>query len=207
VIRINLLPIEERATREEASGGLWLVAALGAVAGVAVLVLGAFTLQTRALSSLTDEMERLEKLSAQYRPLIERVNQLSAERKELETKMQVIDQLDQERSYRVHLLEELNEQMPRYAWLTKFVEVGGASAEIEGSTFSNLVVADFITGLERSDLYDQVDLSVAKKGEVGAVDIVAFKLTALLTKPPADAPGDATTEISSRLSPPPGEAQ
>lgn len=183
MIRINLLPVEERAARTEAGPPLWMVAVGGAALLTALVVGGVYLLQTRALASLASEEKRLEELSAQYRPLIERVNRLSAERKELETKMAVIDELDQERSYRVRLLEELNANMPRYAWLTKFLETGGTSAEIEGSTFTNLVVADLISALERSALYDQVDLTVAKKAEIGDVDVVEFKLTAALTKP------------------------
>jgi Tfp pilus assembly protein PilN len=182
VIRINLLPVEERQEREESKGIPGLLIAGGAVAVTALVVLLAVMLQARAIASLKEEQVRLEKLSDEYRPLIQRVNQLTQERKELETKMQVIDQLDQERDYRVRLLEELNSKTPRYAWLTKFNEMDGMNAEIEGSTFSNLVVADFIAGLERSDLYDQVDLTVAKKAEIGAVDVVEFKLTALLAR-------------------------
>ena len=199
MIRINLLPIEDRVEKDESRGSLWLMAALGAT-GATVMAIGlGFTLQSRAIATLTEEQVRLEKLSAEYRPLIQRVNQLTEERRDLETKMKVIGELDAERDYRVRLLEELNSKTPRYAWLTKFNETDGANAEIEGETFSNLVVADFISGLEGSDLYDQVDLSIAKKAEIGSVDVVEFKLTALLTKAAADSVlPDASVDISSR---------
>ncbi len=207
MIRINLLPVEERSEKEESGTSLWFLAAIGATGAAAIALLLGFTLQSRALATLADEKARLEKLSDEYRPLIQRVNQLTAERRDLETKMQVINDLDAERDYRVRLLEELNAKIPQYAWLTKFNETDGMNAEIEGETFSNLVVADFISGLERSDLYDQVDLTVAKKAEIGAVDLVEFKLTALLSKPPPDSSASiGAVEVSSRAGAPAGAA-
>lgn len=191
MIRINLLPPEVRGGQDESHGGIWVFAGLGAAAAL-LLVLGfAYSLQSHTMSELRDETANLEALAAKYKPLIERVNALTRERRELEAKIAVIAQLDEERDFRVRLLEDLNRNMPQYAWLTKFTESGGSTAEIMGKTFSNLVVSDFMTGLERSKLYDVVDLSVAKRGEVGEREVVEFKLTAALTKAPQVTDADA----------------
>lgn len=202
MIRINLLPDEERLPKEESKGIGWLLPVVGAVGLPTAVILVAMSLQSRTIASLTAQVQELETLSAKYRPMIERVNRLSQEKRDLEAKIHVIDQLDQDRSFRVKLLEELNRHMPRYAWLTKFVESGGASAEIEGTTFSNLVVSDFITGLERSGLYDQVDLTIAKRAEIGSRDVVDFKMTAVLNKVGVD-----TTAATVESAAPQGEAQ
>ena len=194
MIRINLLPDEERLPKEESKSGGWMFAAPGAAGCTALVMLAAMSLQNRTIATLTAQVEELEMLSAKYRPLIERVNRLSQEKRELEAKIHVIDTLDQERDFRVRLLEELNRHMPRYAWLTKFVESGGTRAEIEGTTFSNLVVSDFITGLEKSGLYNQVDLSIAKRAEIGNRDVVDFKLTANLSRAAASAAAATTAE-------------
>ena len=194
MIRINLLPDEERLPKEESKSGGWMFAALGAVGCTAFVMLVAMSLQNRMIATLTAQVEELETISAKYRPLIERVNLLSQEKRELEAKIHVIDTLDQERDFRVRLLEELNRHMPRYAWLTKFVESGGSSAEIEGTTFSNLVVSDFITGLEKSGLYNQVDLTVAKRAEIGNRDVVDFKLKANLNRAAAATTSEGASE-------------
>ncbi len=196
MIRINLLPDQERAPKEESKSGGWMLAVLGAAGCTGLVMLAAMTLQNRTIATLTEQVQELEMLSAKYRPLIERVNRLSQEKRELEAKIHVIDTLDQERDFRVRLLEELNRHMPRYAWLTKFVERGGAAAEIEGTTFSNLVVSDFITGLEKSGLYNQVDLSIAKRAEIGNRDVVDFKLTANLNRASAPATAAASAETA-----------
>jgi Tfp pilus assembly protein PilN len=166
---------------------------------MALVMLAGISLQSRAISTLTAQVQELETISAKYRPLIERVNRLSEEKRDLEAKIHVIEALDKERDFRVRLLEELNRHMPRYAWLTKFVESGGSTAEIEGTTFSNLVVSDFIQGLEKSGLYNQVDLTVAKRAEIGNRDVVDFKMTANLSSSPAatlPAGADEATEAS-----------
>ncbi len=194
MIRINLLPDEERLPKEESKSGGWMFAALGSAGCTALVMLAAISLQNRTIATLTAQVQELETISAKYRPLIERVNLLSQEKRELEAKIHVIDTLDQQRDFRVRLLEELNRHMPRYAWLTKFVERGGASAEIEGTTFSNLVVSDFITGLEKSGLYNQVDLSIAKRAEIGNRDVVDFKLTANLSRAPAATSAESAPE-------------
>ena len=200
MIKINLLPIDERITQDDSRDKLWFVAGIGAFACAIMIVFSAYAMQGHTIQSLGEEITTLEKLAAQYKPLIERVNEIAKERRDLEAKIAVITDLDKERSFRVRLLEDLNGKMPRYTWLTKFTEAEGASAEILGRTFSNLTLSDFMTKLEGSSLYDNVDLTVTKKGEIGEREIFEFRMTAALVKAPIDtttAPRDehATTQF------------
>lgn len=197
MIRINLLPIEDRVSQDDSKDRLWFIAGIAAIGCAAFMIFSAHALQSHSLNAMTEEVATLETLAAKYKPLIQRVNEIAKERRDLEAKIQVIADLDVERSFRVRLLEDLNSKMPRYAWLTKFVESEGASAEIQGRTFSNLTLSDFMSRLEASDLYENVDLTVSKKGEVGERDVVEFRMTAALTTASADTtaaaiPPDAT---------------
>lgn len=174
-----------------------MIAGVAAIGCAAFMIFSAHALQSHSLNAIQEEAATLETLAAKYKPLIQRVNEIAKERRDLEAKIAVIADLDVERSFRVRLLEDLNSNMPRYAWLTKFVESEGASAEIQGRTFSNLTLSDFMAKLESSDLYENVDLSVSKKGEVGERDVVEFRMTAVLTKAAVDStaaaiPPDAT---------------
>jgi type IV pilus assembly protein PilN len=186
VIKINLLPIDERITQDDSRDRLWFVAGIGAFACAVMLVFSAYALQSHTLQTMEEEIATLEKLAEQYKPLIARVNEIAKERRDLEAKIAVITDLDTERSFRVRLLEDLNQKMPRYAWLTKFSEAEGASAEILGRTFSNLTLSDFMSKLEGSPLYENVDLSVTKKGEIGEREIFEFRMTTALVKAPVD---------------------
>jgi type IV pilus assembly protein PilN len=186
VIRINLLPLEDRVSSEDPKDRVWLIAGLGAFACTVLVIFSMYAMQGNQIQALAEEAATLETLAAKYKPLIQRVNEIAKERRDLEAKMQVIDELDVERSFRVRLLEDLNSKMPRYAWLTKFSESEGASAEIQGKTFSNLTISDFMSKLESSDLYENVDLTISKKGEIGERDVVEFRVTAALTKAHTD---------------------
>ena len=44
----------------------------------------------------------------------------------------------------MHLLDELNRSLPEHMWLTRFEDIGGDSYAIEGVTFSNFLVSDFL---------------------------------------------------------------
>jgi Tfp pilus assembly protein PilN len=194
VIKINLLPIDERITQDDSRDRLWFVAGIAAFAGAVMMVFSVYTMQGHALQSLGEEITTLERLAEQYKPLIARVNEIAKERRDLEAKIAVITDLDKERSFRVRLLEDLNQKMPRYAWLTKFNEAEGASAEILGRTFSNLTLSDFMSKLEESSLYENVDLTVTKAGEIGEREIFEFRMTAALVKAPVDTTTSARDE-------------
>jgi hypothetical protein len=51
----------------------------------------------------------------------------------------------------------------------------------EGVTFSNLIVADFMTRLDRSPYFAEVDLSVAERGMIDERPVTQFTMTADLT--------------------------
>ena len=53
--------------------------------------------------------------------------------------------------------------------------------QVEGVTFSNLLVADFMSRMEASPLYGNVDLVVAEKGTIDQRSVVKFKITASMT--------------------------
>ena len=66
--------------------------------------------------------------------------------------------------------------------LTSYEETANPNqVQIQGVTFSNLLVADFMSRLESSPLYGTVDLIVAEKGTIDQRNVVKFKITALMT--------------------------
>ena len=92
----------------------------------------------------------------------------------------MIQDLDKTRLQRVMLVDELSRCVPEHLWLTSYDETGN-KVLIEGVTFSNLIVADFMTRLEASPLYGTVDLILAEKGVIDNRNVVKFKVTALMT--------------------------
>ena len=181
MIRINLLPREERQTRRAVQ-----LPKMGSLMPVLVLLLvlalfGAVSVfQTLQIGRLKSDIARAEQESAKLRPQIQTIQNLTVKREELQRRLNVIQDLDKTRLQRVMLVSELSKCVPDHLWLTSYEEAAN-KVTIEGVTFSNLLVADFMTRLEASPLYGSVDLLVAEKGLIDQRNVVKFKVTALMT--------------------------
>ena len=71
--------------------------------------------------------------------------------------------------------------MPDHLWLTSAQQESPTKIILEGMTFSNLVVSDFMSSLERSSMFAGVELEVAERGDVTARDVVKFRITCQVT--------------------------
>lgn len=181
MIRINLLPREERQARRAIQ-----LPKLGTLMPVLVLLLvvalfaAVSVFQTLQIGRLKADIARAEQEAEKLRPQIHTIQELTQKREELQHRLTVIGDLDKGRLQRVKLVDELSRCVPEHLWLTSYEETGN-KVQIEGVTFSNLLVADFMTRLEASALYGTVDLLVAEKGTIDQRNVVKFKVTALMT--------------------------
>lgn len=182
MIRINLLPREERQVRRSLA-----LPKLGTVLPVLVLVLvGALfaavsVVQALQIGRLKSDIARAEQESEKLRPQIQTIQELTTKREELTRRLNVITELDKGRLTRVRLIDELSRCVPEHLWLTTYEESSANQITIEGVTFSNLIVADFMTRLEASPLFGSVDLLIAEKGTIDQRNVVKFKITASIT--------------------------
>ena len=182
MIRINLLPREERQVRRN-----FALPKIGTVmpALVLLLVIALFAaisvVQTLQIGRLKADIARAEQESEKLRPQIQTIQELTTKRQELERRLNVITELDKGRLVRVKLVDELAKCVPDHLWLTGYEESSANQVTIEGVTFSNLIVADFMTRLEASPLFGNVDLMVAEKGAIDQRNVVKFKITAAIT--------------------------
>jgi len=183
MIRINLLPRDERQVKRS-----FTLPKMGTVMPLLVLILvaalfAAFSVvQAMQVSRLQADIARAEKEAEKLRPQIQTINELTQKRQELERRLGVITGLDKQRLTRVKLVDEVSKCVPEHLWLSQFEEIPGSNrVQIEGVTFSNLLVADFMSRLEASPLYDGVDLVIAEKGTIDQRNVVKFKVTANMT--------------------------
>ncbi len=183
MIRINLLPRDERQVKRT-----FTMPKVGTVMPLLVLILvaalfAAFSVvQAMQVSRLQADIARAEQEADKLRPQIQTINELTQKRQEVERRLGVITNLDKQRLTRVKLVDEVSKCIPEHLWLTTFEEVPGSNKiQVEGVTFSNLLVADFMSKLEASPLYSDVDLVVAEKGTIDQRSVVKFKVTASMT--------------------------
>lgn len=186
MIRINLLPSEERATRRKISlptisGGavLWAGVAVviyaGAITGISVL-------QGRTISDYNTKIEAAKEESARLAPQLAKIRKLTKEREEVNKRLNIIASLDRDRYLRVQLMNELCANLPQNMWLTKVTEVAGTRVSVEGVTFSNFIIADLMSNLEKSDRFDEVALKIAEEGEIEEYKVLKFTLNSRLVQ-------------------------
>ncbi len=193
MIRINLLPKEERATtRKFALPKAASLAPLAALVAVVVLVGVTAALERTKVAALRSDVSEIRDEVRAIQPQVDRVKKLTAQREELERRLNVIRQLDEGRCLGVRTMDDLSRETPQYLWLTKLTQQGPANVSVEGVTFSNLIVADFMMRLERSPMFAGVDLISTQRGEIDGRQVVQFAVTAQLT--PDEAPSDFSAE-------------
>ena len=196
MIRINLMPAEERAQKvrrvrsggsKAPSGGLLLPLAI--LAGVVVLIAGIAVQQQAQVHMLASEVARVESESKALQPQIAMVDRLSRERADLDLRLSLIDRLSRGRFESVKFMDELDRAVPDHMWLVSAQTSGDGMVTLDGVTFSNLIIADLMIRLDRSPLFSNVALGSSTRSSMEERDVVQFKLTMNMT-PAESAQGD-----------------
>lgn len=193
MIRINLLPEEERKKKKAAKKlpkvkipipsfriRIPLKPSTFLIGFIVIVILIAFVViwvrqigETRKLTKEIDQMNtRLRSLQKE----INLVKDLEKKQADLQKRLDVIKGLSENRFLRVKILDELASALPEYVWLTSF-EDKIPNFKIEGLAFSNLTVADFMNRLEDSEYLTDVDLTTLRKTAFSGQDVMQFILS------------------------------
>ncbi len=189
MIRINLLPRDEmpaasRINLPNVGNFAPLVLVLVAAVGIGAV----YFHQSNQIKALNEIIVEEEAETRRLAPEIAKIKRLNQQRKDLNDRLDVITRLDSDRYFRVHLMDELNRAMPDHIWLTRVEDVGGDRYAVEGVTFSNFLVSDFLQNVTNSPYFSGVDLLVAEKGIIEDVKVVKFKAQAKAVRKTAPAP-------------------
>lgn len=207
MIEINLLPKEyrkrSRAFRLDKKM-MYVAAGVGAV----ILLLATVTFyQQYQLSSLDEDIKKASQRRARLQEDIKLIDNLSDLKGKIIQRMEAIEKLDRYRSVWVDLLEDVNQRVPEFMWLTRIAEPrqkgGQAQAkakvpgemtadsvkveefifdkdvytELEGYAFTLSSIASFLIGLNKSDYFENIDMKFAKEQDVRGVSAYNFKVT------------------------------
>ena len=183
MIRINLLPREEKTQRRvaiEFKAGEMVIPLAVLIASVLVIAGTALSQHSR-ITSLQNSISEMDAQSRALAPQIERVNRLAQERAELDLRLGIINKLEKGRTQSVRIMDELARCVPDHLWMTLAQQDAGSQLNLEGVTYSNLVVSEFMSRLERSPLFANVELGVAETGQIVDRDVVKFRITCQVT--------------------------
>jgi type IV pilus assembly protein PilN len=178
VISVNLLPEEERILEGRFGGAPRWGVVLPIVLCCAILLpLGGMVLMQKAkIANLKEDIARAQVEKARLAPQIALVNDLVAKQRELRDRLRVLRDLGRNRTEMVRVVDELARHIPENLWLTRFIASPGGGYRLEGTTFSNLLVADLMGRLENSDLFYRVDLAESKRDLIGAEAVIDFAI-------------------------------
>jgi Tfp pilus assembly protein PilN len=188
VIRINLLPQDAR-KRARGTGGLDKTKVIPfTVFGLVVAgCIATITLQNAKLSAVEQEVASARAEAEQYKKTIALINDMVQREAELNRRLGLVRTLDENRFRTVKILDQVSNTVPHYLWLTSLKNLSPDRVAIEGYAFSNLVVSDLMTRLEESDMFDDVELTVARRRLVDGQNAVNFTVTSSVSTS-ADSP-------------------
>jgi len=179
-LSVNLLPREEKAQRKSAAVDFKIgdvVLPLIVLAAAVLVIAGSALSQRTRQAGLERSIQQVDAESRALAPQIARVNQLAQERAELDLRMGIISKLEKGRTQSVRLMDELARCVPDHLWLTGVSQDASNHLQLEGVTYSNLVVSDFMSRIERSSMFSNVELAVAERGQVTDKSVVKFQVS------------------------------
>jgi type IV pilus assembly protein PilN len=136
-----------------------------------------------AVASTQREIDR-------YKPQLKQVEEYRKTKAEIEQKLEVIERLETSRAGPVHVFDELANHAPPRLWLTK-LQAHGGTITLEGMSLDNELVALFLTALNESAYFTDVELRETKAKEVSGYKLNEFELRATLATP-----ADSKKELS-----------
>lgn len=180
MIKINLLPVREERRK---AGARQLAVSLVATFVGALAIAGFFHWSllsdlANVRAAATDTQRQID----QFGPQLAQVEEYRRTKAEIEQKLEVIEKLFSSRAGPVHMLDELATHAPDRLWITK-VETSGDQIMIKGMSLDNELVAVFLTALNQSPYFTNVELLSTEAKEKAGLKLNAFEINAKAAAP------------------------
>ncbi|MFH1352049.1 MAG: PilN domain-containing protein [bacterium] len=159
MLRINLLPyeIEKKAAARKQ---VFLASVAGAV--VVFIFVGCFLLRVAKIVSLKKESEKAASELKKYDEELKEIQDIENQKMSLQTRLDTIGDLMASQLNYPKMMEVLTRPsvLPANVWLKTFTTrdagPGGISFTFDAEAADNYAVADFLTNLEKSPLFEKV---------------------------------------------------
>jgi Tfp pilus assembly protein PilN len=178
VIRINLLPAKFRKTKGAQRLFAYVIIGLSALAILLVLLL------LGLLNATHQANLRIAQLDAAGAKLADKkvyLKTLTEREQASERLRQMITRLLPEQALWISLLDDLATLVREDLWLTKLLPTPAAAGQavgltLDGEAYTKIAVADFLTALESSDRFADVQLVALTDTKTATASLVQFKL-------------------------------
>lgn len=174
MIRINLLPYRAARTKENIRKQVSIFI-LSFILLVALLVVGQGILSART-NKLTNKLDGLKKEVAVYEEKAKQVEEYKKKLDLLEKQINVVDQLKTKREEPPKLLAKITEIMIAGRMQLTRMRVDDNVVDLDGEAMDNPTIAEFMTRLEKSGMFTDVNLASSKQMIKFDVEMKQFQI-------------------------------
>ena len=161
MIKINLLPVRAARKKENIRRQVSIFS-LCVLLGICLMVYLTMSMSHK-ISVMNEDIQVAQAELKKFEAIGKQVRQMRKELKTLEDKMDIIVRLEANRTGPVRFMDALTGfVVPDKMWLTAISEKQG-TLSLSGMASDNKVVADFMTSLEKSPQFGEVDLISSKQ--------------------------------------------
>ena len=174
MIRINLLPPEITEKKKQKRQILLIFTVVGLIL-LMIIILG--VRQNRQLAAVEKEFNEVNTAFQKESETVAKVKSLEQKKANLDKRMGVIKKLVKGQFFWVEILDEISQRLPQNVWLGSLTSTEGAEKILtfNGIAFDNFAIADFITSLDNSQYFGEVELNyIEEAGEINRVKTLRF---------------------------------
>jgi type IV pilus assembly protein PilN len=169
MIRINLLPY--RAARKKENIRIQVNVFIGSIVIALLLVWWLNSFLAGRIDRLNTQIADTKTQVAKYKKIMDEIAEIKKKLDLLDRKIEVIESLEADRKAPVENLDGLYRLMvEKRMWYTG-IEEKGKQFKVQGIALDNHSVADFMTRVEKSDLFQNVKLSSVKQHTIEDKDL------------------------------------
>ena len=183
-ISINLLPPEYRKKQKDFTWItdrriIWPTVAL-LVAIVAVVMLQGYVNET--ISSLSQELTRVQEEVERERPLLSKISDLEQKQGVINTKINALKSIQVSKKRWVILFENISSVLPPNMWITSINQMGEFDLEMRGVTYDFSEVAEYMVKLEKQVSIESVSLVTISTSKQEGKEAYNFTIKVILKR-------------------------
>ncbi len=181
MIKINLMPLVERVPKKPkiTLPPIAITDVLGALILIATILWIFFscTISRTKIGVTKSRIGKVKSELARLEEAVKRVEYLKKRETELTGLISEIEKLKPYTAWEVIVLDEISRILPPYTWINKLTHNSEAKTiSLEGTSFSALSIADFITNIKKSEIFSDVTFKSFSKKTEEKVEVIIFQL-------------------------------
>lgn len=199
MIRINLLKPETKELKKVAPAAPEAKVKKGPSIGslifllLVVVLAGIYWLQKKSLDNESQLLEKARQEKTQLAYVTAKLEELNKQKTSLERKLNLISSLKADQDLAVRILDELSRCLPEWIWLTE-ATYDAKGIQVKGNALSNNLIADYMTSLEMSPVFKNVNLGYSNLKKDQRNEYLEFSLNMAVEKPEPQAPAPGETK-------------